>query len=248
MNKTLRVVVATASLVVLGISAVASQASAFNLRVPQVPVLGGSLQAYLNSKGEAINVLTDQMNAQVFSQSASGNALLTLMVTLTPGSNVDQVGIYNGNAVIPGLYFVLSAASGPGSFATLSFKPGNLLVVNRFDAGANFISTTTYAGVDANNFGFYLTTPAGTFFSQDARNPGGAAQMLAYQGTGLNIGEWWLCWEDIAVNGPAATAAAAAASVSDQDYDDAVLILESVNPLATVPATIGSVKSLYRNK
>src|SRR5262245_45271226 len=63
---------ATASLVVLGISAVASQASAF-LRVPQVPVLGGTLQGYLNSKGEAINVSTDQQDAQVWSQSASGN-------------------------------------------------------------------------------------------------------------------------------------------------------------------------------
>ena len=33
---------------------------------------------------------------------------------------------------------------------------------------------------------------------------------------------------------------------SDRDYDDAVMILESVNPLATVPATLGGVKSLYR--
>jgi len=228
--------VAAASLVVLGISAVASQANAFVLRVPQVPVLGGTLQAYLNSEGESINVLTDQMDAQVWAQSASGNALLTLMVSLTPSSNVNSIGIYNAGIAIPPLVFVLTSASGPGSFSTLSFKPGNILVINRFDAGANFISQTTFGPIDPNNFGFYIATANGVFFSEDGRNPGSKAQMLAYQGTGINAGEWWLCWEDAAVNG----------GTSDQDYDDEVLILESVNPLATEKTSLGSVKALYR--
>jgi hypothetical protein len=235
MNHTLKTFVATAVLTVLGVVAVSSNANAFGLRAPQVPVLGGTLQGYLNSKGESINVLTDQQDAQVYSQSASGNALLTLMVTLTPSSNVDQIGIYNAAAVIPPLFFVLSASSGPGAFSTLSFKPGNILVVNRFDGAANFVSTTTYGGVDPNNFGFYISTPGGTFFSQDGRNPGAKAQMLAYQGTGINNGEWWLCFEDLAV-----------AAGSDQDFDDAVLILESVNPLPVQQSTWGGVKSLYR--
>jgi hypothetical protein len=38
------------------------------------------LQGYLNSQGESINVLTDQQDAQIWSSSASGNSLLTLMV------------------------------------------------------------------------------------------------------------------------------------------------------------------------
>lgn len=236
MNQRLRMVVATASLVVLGISAVASQSNAFVLRSPQVPVLGGTLQGYLNSEGESINVLTDQMDAQVYSQSASGNALLTLMVSLTPSSNVNQIGIYNAAAAVPVLFQVLSSTTGPGSFSTMSFKPGNILVVNRFDATAAFISSTTYVGIDPNNFGFYISTVNGTFFSQDGRNPGLKAQMLAYQGTGINAGEWWLCFEDVAVNSGA----------SDQDYDDEILILESVNPLATEKATLGSVKAMYR--
>jgi hypothetical protein len=60
--------------------------------------------------------------------------------------------------------------------------------------------------------------------------------MLAYQGTGINVGEWWLCFEDTAING----------GTSDQDFDDAVVILESVNPLATRQSTLGAVKALYR--
>ena len=110
------------------------------------------------------------------------------------------------------------------------------VVVNLFDATATLQGTTTYLGIDANNFGFYEQNgnTGLVLYSQDGRNPGLAAQMLAYQGTGINLGEWWLCFED------------APLANSDRDYDDAVMILESVNPLATVPATLGGVKSLYR--
>src|SRR5262245_18279407 len=45
-------------------------ASAFNPRVPQFPVLGGTLQGYLNGVGEAIYVMTDQLDAQVWTTSA----------------------------------------------------------------------------------------------------------------------------------------------------------------------------------
>jgi hypothetical protein len=231
-------VIATASLV-LGISAVASQANAFNLRVPQVPVLGGTLQAYLNSKGETINVLTDQQDAQIWSQSASGNAAITLMVELTADAGVNTIGIYNGSNPTPPLYQVFPGAATAGWFAVMSFRTApDRVVVNLFDSNAVLQGTVTYLGVDANNFGFYITNPSTgqTLYSQDGRNPGLSAQMLAYQGTGINIGEWWLCFEDRAVTGGG----------SDQDYDDAVLVLESVNPLATVPATIGGVKALYR--
>ena len=46
------------------------------LRVPQVPVLGPSLQGYLNGVGESINVLTDQENVQRWSSTVSGNSSL----------------------------------------------------------------------------------------------------------------------------------------------------------------------------
>lgn len=234
MKQRLILAVATASLAVLAIS---SQANAFTPRVPQVPVLGGTLQGYLNSKGESINVLTDQQDAQVWSTSASGNGALTLMVELTGNAASNSFGLYNATNPTPPLYQVFPAAATAGWFAIMSFRAGPLrLVVNLFDATATLQGTITYFGIDPTSFGFYEQNinTGQTLYSQDGRNPGLAAQMLAYQGTGLNAGEWWLCFEDTPLAG------------SDQDYDDAVMILESVNPLATVPATLGSVKALYR--
>jgi hypothetical protein len=252
MKQGLRNLVAAASLVVLGNSVVASQANAFALRVPQINVLGGSLQGYLNSQGESINVLTDQQNAQIFAQSASGNALLTLKIELTGNAAANTIGVYNASNPTPPLYQVFPGAATAGWFAVMSFRTAPVrLVVNIFDASAALVGTNTYLGIDPNNFGFYIQNGASgiILYSQDGRNPGQSAQMLAYQGTGINAGEWWLCFEDTPVNGANASALASAATVvSDQDFDDAVCILESVNPLATVPSTLGSVKGLYRNK
>jgi hypothetical protein len=236
MNRQLRAFVAAASLVLLGSAALVSPAAA-GLRVPQVPVIGGGLQAFFVGIGESINVNTDQQDTQVFQQAISGNALMTLKFQSSPNAPVQQIGIYNAAAVIPPLFFVMSGSVGPNGYSSMSFKPGNLLVVNRFDAVGNFLSTTTFGGVDAGNFGVYLSVPAGTVFSQDARNPGGLARMLVYKGTGLNAGEWFLCFDEPLAGAP-----------GDQDFDDCVLILESVNPLATEPSTIGGIKALYRNK
>lgn len=235
MTSKLRTIVATASLVVLASAAIVSQASA-GLRSPQVPVIGGGLQAYFNGLGESINVLTDQQDAPVFQQSASGNALLTLVFQSSPNAALQQIGIYNAGAVIPPLFFLMSGSVGPLGFSSFTFKPGNIMVVNRFDALGNFLSTTTFGGVTGNDFGFYASVPSGTSFSQDSRNPGGAARMLMYKGTGQNSGEWFICYDEPGVGG----------GPGDGDFDDAVLVMESINPLATVPSTLGSVKALYR--
>jgi hypothetical protein len=226
------------TLAVVMVAGAISHANAFGPRVPQVPVLGGTLQAYLNSKGESINVLTDQQDAQVWSQSASGNALLTLMVELTGNAPLNTVGVYNASLAAPPLYQIFPGAATAGWFAVMSFRTAPVrMVVNLFDDLGTLQGNTTYLGVDPNSFGFYIAPVGGpVLYSQDYRNPGGAAQMLAYQGTGINFGEWWLCFEEAAVSGGA----------SDRDYDDAVLILESVNPLPAQRATLGGVKALYR--
>lgn len=229
--------IAVAGLVALAISAVATQANAFFLRVPQVPVLGGTLQGYLNSKGETINVLTDQMDAQVWSSSASGNSLLTLMVELT-AAPINNIGIYNAGVAAPPLYQIFPGAASAGWYAVMSFLAGPpRVVVTLFDNNSVIQGQIIYIGADANNFGFYLQNPStgAILYSQDARNAGSSAQMLAYQGTGINFGEWWLCFEETALG-----------AGSDRDYDDAVMILESVNPLATEAKTLGAVKALYR--
>jgi len=142
----------------------------------------------------------------------------------------------------------MSGSVGPLGFSTATFKPGNILVVNRFDALGNFLSTTTFGGVDPNNFGFYLSVPSGTVFTQDSRNPGGQARAITFQGTGKNAGTWWLCWDEPLGPAPAGVAAGAGvvSSGGDQDFDDLVVLMESVNPTPVTNTSWGQLKSRFR--
>lgn len=211
----------------------ASTASAaFNLRSPQVGIGGGSLQGYLNGVGESINVTTDQLDAQVWTSSISGNSTFTLMIELAGNAASNNIGIYNTNGgPVPPLFQVFPGAAGAGWFATAHFGSGNM-VVTLFDNNSLIVGQTFYAGVNANGFGFYLQGPGGLFYSEDARNIGGAAKMLTFAGTGQNYGDWWACFEDLVA--------------SDNDFDDAVLLLQSVVPTPAAARTWGAVKALYR--
>jgi hypothetical protein len=108
------------------------------------------------------------------------------------------------------------------------------VVVNLFDASAVNLGFNTYLGADGSNFGFYLERPGVLFYSQDARNAGSVPQALAFAGTGINVGSWWLCFED--------TPFVAGTS----DFDDAVLFCESVNPTPVSRTTWGSIKARFR--
>lgn len=221
----------------LALIAFAGTASAA-LRVPQIAVAGGSLQGYLNSVGEAINVNTDQQDVQRWTSTVSSNSTFTLQVELTAGNApANGIGLYNASLVAPPLYQVFPGAATAGWFAVASFRSAPIrVVVNLFDNNAALQGTTTYLGADKNDFGFYLQGPGGTFYSQDARNPGGLAQALTYAGTGINSGNWWLCWEDLTRSGGGA----------DDDFEDAVLFLESVNPTPVAKTTWGSLKARFR--
>jgi hypothetical protein len=220
------------SLVALVASATFASAA---LRVPQVPVIGGGLQAYLNSVGESINVLTDQQADQTWTHTSSNTTTYTIQFQSSPNAPIQQFGLYNAGAVIPPLFFLMSGSVGPLGFCTATFKPGNIMIVNRFDALANFLSTTTFGGVDQTNFGFYLSTSAGTVFTQDARNPGGLARALAFLGTGANAGQWWLAWDEPLAGAP-----------GDQDYDDLVVLMESLSPTPVSKTTWGALKLRFR--
>lgn len=236
MRQKLRVLVTVASLVALATTTVVSQASAFFLRVPQVPVLGAGLQNYLNAQGESINVLTDQVDAQVWAQGASGNNVVTIMIELAGNAAANSVGIYNTNDAVPSLFQIFPGVAAAGWFAVCSFQEApTRVVVTLFDDNGGIQGQVTYLGADPNAYGFYLQGPGGTFYSEDYRNSGGSAQMLTYAGTGNNFGEWWICFEDLDL----------ATGGSDQDYDDMVFITESVVPVATREVTLGYIKSLY---
>ncbi len=224
----------TAAISVVALVIFASTAGAFNPRIPQVVVNGGSLQGYFNGIGESINVLTDQLDAQVWTTSVSGNSELTLMIELAGFATSNAIGIYNGNGPVnPPLYQIFPGAATAGWFATAHFGAGGSLVVTLFDNNSVIQGQSFYAGVNQANFGFYLQGPGGTFYSQDSRN-GGSAKVLTYAGTGVNFGEWWECFEDLP------------AGASDDDFDDAVVLVQSVAPTPTHGRTWGTLKAMYR--
>lgn len=211
----------------------AAIASAFPLRAPQVVFPNASLQGYLNGVGESINTLTDQVDAQTFITSVSGNAEFTLMIELAGNAPFNSIGVYNALAPpFPPLFQIFPGIAQPGWFASAHFAFGSL-VVTLFDQNSIIQSQSLYGGVDPNNFGFYIQGPAGTHFSQDFRN-GGQPHVLTYAGTGRNAGDWWECFED------------APWSDGAVDFDDAVLLLQSVTPTPNRTQSWGAIKRLYK--
>lgn len=210
------------------------------LRSPQVPVLTGRLQSYLDGLGESIQVNTDQLAAQT-GPLRTALSVNNFTLNLTLGGNYaggDSIGVYNAGDASPTLMRVFPAQATIGWFAVLAFEPSpQRLLVALFDANVSFVSATTYLGVDPTDFGFYLQGPNGTFFMQDARNPNDAPQMLAFTGTGIDANMDLLCWEDAQVG-----------AGSDQDFDDVVLVEECTNcmPDPVMKSTWGALKQRFR--
>ena len=223
-------------LVALAATAVLAPAASAALRVPQVAVLGGTLQASLNALGEAINVNTDQDATQVWTKTVSNTSTYTIMVQNSPGFANHQVSLYNASAgPVPPLYLLLIGNQQILGFSTATFQAGNVLAVSRFDLNGNFLSNQNYNGVDPSAFGFALTGAGGTFYTQDSRNPGGLAQAITFPGTGQNAGTWWLCFEE-----------SNRSTGADDDFDDEVILMESVNPTPVNRTSWGQLKTRFR--
>jgi hypothetical protein len=219
--------------------ALAGSASAA-LRSPQVVVNGGTLQGYLNSKGESINVSTDQQDIQRWLATVSNNSTFTIQVELTGNAAGNAYGIYNASLAAPPLYQCFPGAATTDWFCVVSFRSApTRAVVSLFDNNAAFVGSTTYlAGPpDRNDFSFYLqqNPSGGVLYQQDARNPGGNAQALVYSGTVINSGNCWLCFDD-----------QSSAQGSDYDFDDAVLFLESLNPTPVAKTSWGALKARFK--
>jgi hypothetical protein len=235
-NQVLRSLVALALVGAAATTVVSTANAAFPLRAPQVTVNPGDgpIQGYFNGVGESINVATDQLDAQTWSTTISGNSTLTLMLEIAGFAASNTIGVYNGSASgTPALFQIFPGAATPGWYATAHFGLTNNLVVSLFDGGANYQGQTSYLGVDRNNFGFYIQNGTGTYYSQDVRNAG-QAHVLTFAGTGVNAGSWWQCFEDL----PNAS--------TDNDFNDAIVFVESINPVPTANTSWGRLKGLYR--
>jgi len=223
----------------LGALALIATPAAAALRVPQVVVNGGGLQSLFDSQGESINVGTDQQDLQRWQSIVSNNITFTIQVEVVQNAPGNSIGVYNASSAAPALYTMLPGVATSGWFAVASFRSApTRLVVNLFDHNAVFQGSTTYlAGPpDKSDYGFFPQDECGTFYTQDARNPGGAAQALVLAGTGINAGSWWIAWEDQDAN-----------CGSDHDYDDCVLFLEYLSPgFPVAKSTWGALKARFR--
>lgn len=219
------------TLIVLLVASVASVALTSRadaaLRVPQVVVNGGGLQAFFNVNDPGINAATDQDANATWSHTVSGTATHSLMHEAP--ANTFNYTQYNAGEALPAFRVVISGARIPGSFSTTTFLAGNVMRVNHFDENAGFLFQTNFNGVDNTNFGLGLEVPQ-FLFTEDFRNPGGLPHALVYRGTGQNTGTWWICWE----------------AGTDNDFDDVIINVESVNPTPVSRASWGTLKARFR--
>lgn len=195
--------------------------------------------------GPTYNPYTQQsVPSSFWSIGATGASENKIVLELAGNANLNTFGIFDPTN--PGN--TLQLFSGPASAGwsvTLLNLGGGDYSASLFNASGVFQSTTTaHFGVD-NLFGYYLGTPGGTFYSKASLNQdagssyaNGTPHMVAYQGnnkttlkTGKTSGlflsnEYLLAWEDTAFMN------------SDLDYNDFVVLVESVHPVPE-PAVLG---------
>jgi len=223
----------------------AGQASAdlINPGRPITPYLDGSmdLQDVFNgiAVGVPIDAINDQSNVAIFTRQASGGSFTTFIFTDIMGGS-DAVGLYS--ALDPTKMLMIFAGTPvPGANQAVQFLAnGSVQLFNQPDTNIPGFGSV---------FGFYFTAAAwGTFSSEDSKNAAyvptwpDPAFMLSYAGDGtktLNIGgaggfsfatnEWIFAFEGVPhiVNG-----------VYMKDFNDAVFLVESIQPAVPEPATM----------
>lgn len=198
------------------------------LRSPQVPVVGTALQSFFTAQGQSINVSAAQQDIQTFSL-PDGRGFDTHSFV----SSSAAFGMYNAGDAAPALNAVLPGVVSPGWFAAVEFRPTpQRAIVNLIDEFSSLVSTNVYLGADNTNFGFFSQGADGPFYTQDARNPGAAAKILVFAGTGTLVGSTWFACETSAGAGG--------------DYADLIALVNfSVLPVPTATTSWSRVKALY---
>ena len=196
---------------------------------------GSSLQGVLDgiTKGpiagsSSVDVTTDFVAEGVdayWAIGGSGGSLATIVIELAGFANSNIFGLYD--ATDPSKKVTLFDGSASTGFqALVSILFDGSVIKNFGDTGIDF------AG---NKFGYFLDSPGGMFYSDSALNASVEDHMFAYQGVGDMVqilpyspgpwgaSEYVLAWEDLPGAGG--------------DYDDFVVMVESVTPVPE-PATM----------
>ena len=184
--------------------------------ITQGPVPGvSSVNASLGAGDEA---LLEGQDAH-WMIGGSGGSVTTFVIELSAGAPTQTFGIYDA-ANAANMVQIFSGGDTAGGQRTVSILADGTVRVDGVPQGV-------FAG---NRFGFYQDTFGNVWRSDTALNSDGFDHMRAYRGEGDTIqilpfaagpwgpNEYALAWEDISGGG-------------DRDYQDLVVLVESVNPV-----------------
>ncbi len=191
---------------------------------------GAALQGVLDGitvgGPSSVNVVTDQFSPdQMWGITGSGGSISTLIIELADFANGNSFGVYDV-ANPANFVTIFTGAQGAGAQAALSILADGSVHVNFVDTGVDFAS--------GNQFGFFLNVAdtGNRWYSENALNVDGMDHLAAYQGNDSDVvqippfsagvwtsNEYILAWEDLH------------ADVSDKDYTDFVVMVESVRPM-----------------
>jgi cysteine-rich repeat protein len=188
--------------------------------------------------GPIFNAVDDQSAQAVFTNTSSGGSIGTFAATMSGLLAANRLGIYDVENPSKQVE-IFNEADSVSDQVLVSFYADGTVRVNFVDSGV-----TGFSG----NFGFYLgvygasvasggdgdpATLDHTFYTQDALNPGSAAQTLIYRGNGVtqlvlpgysagtfSTFHWLIAFEDGLVG----------SGLSDRDYSDFVVYFESLAP------------------
>jgi hypothetical protein len=188
---------------------------------------GKDLQSLFNGwVGPGYDVDSSYQTPDYWTIGATGTSAATFIIEIAGNASYNTFGLFDRNDTDNRLE-VYNGGASSGAKRAITYNP----LTDEYAVGDlltwTLVDSATFSG---SSFGFYLDGPGGTFFSAAELN-GGNEQMVAFQGDGrtsnfMGTGnapwlsnEWVLAWEDLPYGG------------SDQDFNDLVLIMESVTPV-----------------
>ncbi len=201
---------------------------------------GKDLQSLFNgwvTAGDPVDVNADYRTPNPWQIGATGTSAATFIISIAGNSQNNTFGFFDLNDTSNRLE-IFGGGDATADKRSITYDP----TTNEFKSidldKVETLDTATFSGA---SFGFYLFNEQNeNLFFSDPNLNGGAVQMVAFQGgNGREAdffdtetsadwlsNEWVLAWEDLEY------------ADSDQDFNDLVLIIESVTPVPE-PMTLG---------
>jgi len=169
------------------------------------------------------NQLTNDAYWQIAEQQSG--AWASMMIEIAGNATTNTFGIYDSSNYVT----LMNGAANAGDKVAISRSGSGIHIVYSDFEGGNWVSdTSSNVSNFSSVFGFYLGAGSINFYSDMAKNTDNADHMVSYAGTGANglsVGHYILAFEDMA------------SPNWDWDYNDMVLMVESVKPVPE-PATM----------